>query len=303
MTLEEIRSALVYQFKSDDELIKAILELSQNFTSHRDKIGKYLESERLVSAYAAFYLITNYFKYTQVLKWLPIDFVEQLGACDLVDVGAGPGTYSLAWKSYHKSSQSVFQIEKSSKMREQAKIIWNQFYNDSLFQGPDWKWQSAFPKFLLFGHSANEMGAESVLEYVKKIEPEHILFIEPGTKEFFQDFLHLRKSLVNSGYHILFPCPLPSACPLESSQTDWCHQFIQLNLDSQMQRLCQMTRLDRSRLPVSVLCLSKTYSLHSSQKRLIRVLPETKHSFEWQICDQNQLDHYQIPKENILKTK
>ena len=71
MNLSEIMPHLLYQFKSESDLVKAIEEISLKFTKERSNIGDYLKDPRLVSAYTVFYLLTNIPKLEAVLKWLP----------------------------------------------------------------------------------------------------------------------------------------------------------------------------------------------------------------------------------------
>jgi hypothetical protein len=291
---------LLHEFKSDADLIKAIEEISLKFTKERNKIGDYLKDPRLVSAYTAFYLLTNIPKLEAVLKWLPDEWVDELKKCDFIDLGAGPGTFSLAWKSLISDSVDFYQIEQSVLMKEQGKKIWNGLYSDKLFQGSKWEWNTPKEKFLLFGHSANEMGAEVAAQYIDKINPQHILFIEPGTKDFFPEMLKIRQYLLENGYSTLYPCPNQEACPMKGSE-DWCHQFIQIKQDDEIERISQMARKDRKLLPLTVHAYSRTFKTQNPSERLVRVLPETKFSFEWEVCHENKLEHYQVMKRDLSK--
>src|SRR5690606_20916328 len=131
-------------------------------------------------------------------------------------------------------------------------------YSDKLFQGSKWEWNTPKEKFLLFGHSANEMGAEVASQYIDKINPQHILFIEPGTKDFFPEMLKIRQYLLENGYTTLYPCPNQEACPMQGSD-DWCHQFIQIKQDDEIERISQMARKDRKLLPLTVHAYSRTF--------------------------------------------
>jgi ribosomal protein RSM22 (predicted rRNA methylase) len=277
--------------------LKAIEELSKKFTENRDKISDYLRDPRLVSAYTAFYLTTNAPKFGAVLEWMPQEWKTLLKDCAFVDLGAGPGTFSLAFREWIKCpAKQMIQIETSPLMREQSLKIWKGLYPDeALIQQTGSKIQ-AENKFLLFGHSANEMGAKLAINYIKEIGPEHILFIEPGTKDFFPVMLEIRDYLISAGFNILFPCPQSVACPMAKT-TDWCHQFIQVQQSADVERISQMVKKDRKYLPLTVQAFSRSFS--SSEKeteRLVRVLPETKFSLEWEVCLGDHLEHYQVMK-------
>lgn len=291
---------LIYQFKSESELVKAIEEISLKFTKERDKIGDYLKDPRLVSAYTAFYLLTNIPKLEAVLKWMPEEWISIVKKCDFVDLGAGPGTFSLAWKDLGATGD-FYQIELSALMKEQGKKIWEGFYRENLKQGSRWEWNSQNEKFVLFGHSANEMGAKIAIDYIEKINPDHILFVEPGTKDFFPKMLEIRDYLLKNNWNVLYPCPKALECPMKGSAEDWCHQFIHVKQDAEIERISQMARKDRKLLPLTVHAYSKTFAYQNPSERLVRVLPETKFSFEWEVCHNNNLEHDQVMKRDLTK--
>lgn len=295
MKLAEILPHLLYSFPHESDLLKAIEELSRKFTTDRDKIGDYLKDERLVSAYTAFYLLTNIPKLSAVMKWMPEAWLKDIQECALIDLGSGPGTFSLAWKELFGSSEFL-QVETSPVMRKQARKLWDGLYS------PDEMKQEGNPagnKILLFGHSANEMGAEAAMSYIEKYSPEHILFIEPGTKEFFSKMLNIRKAILASGWHVLYPCPEETECPMKGTD-NWCHQFVHVSHDPEVERLSQMMKLDRKLLPLTVQVYSRK-AYPRVDERLVRVYPETKFSFEWQVCHHNVLEEYQVMKRGMDK--
>lgn len=299
LSLEKILPHLIYSFRSEYELVKAIEEISHNFTKSREKISVYLNDPKLVSAYTAFYFLTNIPKLREVMKWLPSEWMEELKNCDFIDLGAGPGTFSIAWK-LEGASGPFYQIELSELMKEQGRKLWNGLFQDKLYQGNRWEWKTERPKFLLFGHSANEMKLETVIKYIEDINPDHILFIEPGTKEFFPKMLEIRDYLLNHKFHVLYPCPKPLPCPMRNGE-DWCHQFIQVKQSDEVERLSQMARKDRKLLPLTVQAFSRSFSMTNPEERLVRVFPETKFSHEWEVCHNNHLERYQIMKRDLSK--
>ena len=301
MNLDQIMPYLIYEFKSEHDLVRAIDEISEKFTTNRERIGDYLKDPRLVAAYTAFYLLTNIPKLEAVLKWMPEAWIQDLKKCDFIDLGAGPGTFSFAWKALGGEGD-FFQIELSPLMKEQGKKIWEGLYREKLEQGARWQWSSEKPKFLLFGHSANEMSVDVALDYIDKINPDHILFIEPGTKEFFPKMLAIRNYLVTKKYAILFPCPDITECPMQGSD-NWCHQFVQVKQNEEVERLSQMARKDRKLLPLTVQAFSKTYTEAAPRERIVRVFDETKFSHEWQVCRNNVLERYQVMKKDLSKAE
>lgn len=304
MNLSDLLPHLLFTFKSEVELIRSIEEISLKFTKERNKISDYLNDPRLVSAYAAFYTLTNIPKLKNIEHWLPADWLKQIKNASFIDLGAGPGTFSFAWKEL-EGTGDVYQVETSTLMREQAKKIWEGLYKTKLNQGSRWEWNVSGEKILFFGHSANEMGAETAIRYIEQINPEHILFIEPGTKDFFPVMLKIRDYLIAQNFNVLYPCPKPLQCPMKGTDgfgpKDWCHQFIQVKQSDEIERISQMAKLDRKLLPLTVQAFSKTFKSENPTERLVRVLPETKFSFEWEVCHNNDLEKYQIMKRDLSK--
>lgn len=294
MKLAEIIAHLIYTFPHESDLMKAIEEISRKFTTERAKIGDYLKDERLVSAYTAFYLATNIPKLASIMKWMPEEWKESVKGKPLIDLGAGPGTFSLAWRELFGPGEFI-QVENSEAMKKQARKLW-----DGNFPAQEMKHTGLVTDgVILFGHSANEMDAETVIQYIEKYSPTDILFIEPGTPEFFAKMLDIRSELIRSGWHVLYPCPEESECPMRKT-SDWCHQFIHVSHDPEVERLSQIMRLDRKLLPLTVQLFSRT-EYQRPAERLVRVLPETKFSFEWEVCHNNKLEDYQVMKRGMEK--
>lgn len=296
MQLHQLMPFLLHEFKSEHDLLQAIAELSQNFTQKRERLSDYLQDKRLTSAYTAFYLATNIPKLRAAFDWLPPAWLTRLKDSTFIDMGAGPGTFSLAFREWAGPGAKIMQIETSNVMREQAQRLWA-----GLYPGEKLMQTSVGEKVLFFGHSANEMGPEVTLKYIRELNPEHILFVEPGTKDFFPQMLKIRAELIQQHFHVLFPCPKADSCPLQDSASDWCHQFIQVKQSDDVERLSQMARKDRRHLPLIVHAFSKTFQTPSPDSRLVRVFPETKFSYEWEVCELNRIEHYQIMKRGLSK--
>jgi hypothetical protein len=114
--------------------------------------------------------------------------------------------------------------------------------------------------------------------------------------------LEIRQYLLKKEYAVLYPCPNAEGCPMQNT-TDWCHQFIQIKQDPEIERISQMARKDRKLLPLTVHAYSRTFKAQNPAERLVRVLPETKFSFEWEVCHNNNLEHYQIMKRDLSKSE
>lgn len=283
MELAKIKPYLLYDFNSEAELSSSILEMSQNFTKSRDKIGEYIMSERLVSAYTCFYLLTNIPKLLAAFQKIKIE-LEQFNDCEFIDIGAGPGTFSISLLEINPDLE-ISAIETSKAMIKQGQQIIsglypkaNHQYYDSIKKIPT----KNKKRFGIFGHSANEMSTWEVQSYIKDLELDHILFIEPGTKDFFRHSLNIREKLLKN-YTLNYPCICSSLCPMP--EDDWCHQYLKIQHAADVERLTQLVKRDRRKLPIIINFYSKN-ELSNAQgtSRIIRDYGKTKFSFEWQVC-------------------
>lgn len=303
MQLSQIKDFLIYDFKSESELIKTIDTIAKNFTSNRENISDYLSEPKMVAAYTAFYMLTNYPKLDAVLEKID-GFETYLQDRDIIDIGCGPGTFLLGLRRKFIGNQSKFiGIETSPLMRKQALRLADGLglKNVSVFEST--RGISTKRPALIFGHSINEMGPKIAMDYISKLDPEVILIIEPGTKQAFSQLMPLRDQILATGLHMNYPCPSEGNCPM--GPEDWCHQYIYVKQDEEVARISQMAKKNRNLLPLTIHAYTREKAEKSS-KRVIRYLQETKHSYEYQTCEfeaDNTLKRIQVTKREMSKSE
>ncbi len=299
MNVEQIRPYLLYEFKSDSELVKAINELSLKFTTKRESIQDYLCDEKLASAYVCFFLLTNIPKLQAAADKCMIEF-DDYKNWQIIDIGCGPGTFSLALLENNLDLDLVLYDKSEIMLRQSRKI----------FEGLYPKLQPTFtaiekeipkkekPRLGIFGHSANEIPVSEIVHLFDILDLDEILFIEPGTKDFFQKMLKIRTHLLDS-YEQYYPCLGRSNC---SMVDDWCHQYLHVSHATDVERISQLAGKDRRKLPIIIHWYGRDKKQKNPGQRIVRVFPKTKHSLEWQCCDSNQeLMRFEIPTRNIKK--
>lgn len=313
MNISKLTPYLLTHFKTEHQLVQEINNMSLNFTQQRDKIEDYLNDEKMVSAYTLFYLTTNYPKLSKILDEHFSNYINEFSDCEWIDIGCGPGTFTFALVDYFKNKidSTVWGIETSPLMRKQARKIQEGIYpeaNIKIVQSVSDISVKTKKRILLFGHSANEMKVNEVQKYIDRLEANFVLFIEPGTKGYFQNFLQIRKELIKKNYNILYPCLSQKSCPMENTE-DWCHQYLKVSHDQEVERLTQLTHKNRKWLPLSISLfgLNKKIIYDLNTARIIRTFPSTKFSFEWDVClyndDKNRLIHFQVLKRNLSKSE
>ena len=219
----KLKNSLLYSFKNEAELIKSINELTDLFNFKRNDLSQYVDNKRLVSAYVMYFLSTNYKKLERFFRFIPDELKAELLKTELVDWGTGPGTFLLAAKKL--GFENCIGIDQSNLMITQAKRILKELKLDD---GVKFSLtEKSRSRTLLFSHSANEMETKEVQSVIQKVDPEFVLFIEPGTKESFRKIIEIRSDLLGS-YSVLYPCPSNSECPMMNQNNDWCHQVVQV---------------------------------------------------------------------------
>lgn len=314
MNLSKISPYLLASFDSDAQLVKQINKISENFTIDRSNIKDYIEDEKMVAAYTAFYLTTNYPKFSHIMSYIK-EYAQELSDYEWVDIGCGPGTFLFAIKDYFGGAlkENLWGIETSALMRKQALNLIEGLYpygNISVVQSTTQIPVKIKKRIVIFSHSLNEMGNEKALAYIKKLDADKVIFVEPGTKEFFHQYLELRSKLIEQKYNCLYPCPSNNLCPLEGKD-DWCHQYIKVKHDLEIERLTQLSHKNRKWMPLTIGLYSKEDNegakWSGKDGRIIRTYPSTKFSFEWDICSTkdhvNMLQHFQVMKRGLSKNE
>ncbi len=294
LTLTHLRPHLLSPDLSEAQCLRLIKEMNQAFTSKREAINNYVLSPDFVSAYSLLYLTTNFPKLNFLLDQLNHELVKQFESCDFIDYGCGPGTYSLAWlQRFTQFAGNIHCIDQSPLMIEQAKKFiaalhpqYSGAHYTNRYQVMN-KADRQRPLVLFFGHSLNELGRTAALKLIKEIDPDFVLFIEPGTKDFFADALFYRQELLSQAFSINYPCLSQSACPMLSRPDDWCHQVLQLTHPPDVERLCQMASLDRRHLPLIAFCFSKSApSQVVISARYLQMVEENKFCFILAVCQE-----------------
>ncbi len=299
LDLEELREVSLYQFQNDHDLFKEILTLSEIFNHKRNDLNSAYLNEKQISAYLAFFFGTNFPKVKKCLQKIPRELSDEINKQPLVEFGCGPGTFIYGLLDcYPDFKEIIFGVDQSKIMLDQAKLIHSKKYSEFniSFQSSI----AGIPKksTLVFSNSLNEINEFEFKDIVNKIEPSVIIFLEPGTQVSFSKVLETREFLFGNGYNVIFPCASNEPCAIENEPMNWCHQFLKLTHSESIERLCQKVKKDRRNAPVVFHVYSKIFKLAHDQV-VFRCLPETKFSYEIEVCSQNKIIKHRILKKKI----
>ncbi len=296
---------------SENEIVKNLKKISFTFTQGRDKIQNIYESRAMVASYACFYLPTNAQKMNFFLERVSPEVIEEIRSSVVIELGTGPGTYLLALMDIlGPEKMSFFGIDHNPLMLEQAKKL-----QQELFPTADAYWREDVPSLpadkkitLIFGNSLNEMGSSLAFRLIERLNPAHIIFIEPGTKQSFLETSKLRSTLIGRDYNILYPCQSNDPCPIiKNKLDDWCHQVVRTSLDPSTLRLSQLVSLDRTVMPAIIHLYSKELSAENQSALIMRLLKSVKHAFFWEVCTlidgELKLQEIEVPKKLFTKSE
>ncbi len=296
LSIRELFSLTLEELK-EEELLTSIELMTTHFTVKREKIEEYVLSPKQVSSYMLFYMPTNLpkleFLYDELFRQNGLDFFKNLTELEFVDIGCGPGTFSLGHLLYLKKLglevQKICLVDTSHLMLLQAqKVIKHFFPNVSIRTEKNLNFHKNAKALYFFGHSLNEMNMQEIQSLFNEIDQlnqnEMIFWIEPGTSLFFKKAVELRENLINKKWNVLYPCPSLLSCPLRNSENDWCHQIVRCTHEDDVERISQKVKLDRKILPMNAFVFSKRDSENMVKFFPVRFLQETKFSFDFTMC-------------------
>lgn len=208
---------------------------------------------------ATFAAISSVFE--QILKQVP-NFLCR----SLLDLGAGPGTATLAALQYFPSLPQITLIEKSREAIDLGKTL----LDNAKWVCQDLKETTLFPKadLAILSYSLGEIkGFSPILEKLWNSSIDTLVIIEPGTPAGYKTILEAREFFLKQGAFILAPCPHSYACPLK--QGDWCHFTVRLER-TKLHRLLKEGSLGYEDEKFSYLVITKTHVEKEKYARILR---------------------------------
>ncbi len=228
---------------------------SKSIFSDEAKRLAYLAT-RLPATFAAVSFVLE-----QILKQNP-----SFPCSSFLDLGAGPGTATLAALEYFPSLPQITLIEKS----HEAITLGKTLLDHAKWICQDLKETKDFPKadLAILSYSLGEIkGFTPILERLWNSDISAIAIIEPGTPNGYKTILEARSFFLKQGAFILAPCPHALACPLKAG--DWCHFGTRLER-TKLHRLLKEGSLGYEDEKFSYLVITKKKGEHKKYSRILR---------------------------------
>ncbi len=138
----------------------------------------------------------------------------------LLDIGAGPGTASMAAQIAWPSLNSITLIETDKRFADLAKHLSPEAeVVQQPLQNLIRKADVVIAAYVFAELPEREAAATSLKLWAQTSEL--LIIVEPGTPKGFARIRAAREALIKSGAHLVGPCTHTNACPMMG--TDWCH--------------------------------------------------------------------------------
>jgi ribosomal protein RSM22 (predicted rRNA methylase) len=209
------------------DVAAAAAALSQRYREERRDGAFYVASRRDALAYVAVRLPATYAavraSFDAIAEARP-DFVPKT----MLDIGAGPATAVWAAADCWPALADALLVEASPLLRACGEEL------AAEAELPNMTWRIANvgsddiddpPRDLVtLAYVLNELAPnvrQLALERLWRLTADTLVIVEPGTPAGWQRILAARRQLIESGAHVIAPCPHAHECPLQPP--DWCH--------------------------------------------------------------------------------
>ncbi|MBY0280873.1 MAG: small ribosomal subunit Rsm22 family protein [Alphaproteobacteria bacterium] len=214
---------------SSKEIQKAHEDLSACYRSK----GKTqdIHNEAMVAAYVSARMPATHAVINTCLQKIATNFAPT----SLLDLGAGPGTVTLAALDLWPELKTATLVEHQPSMGRFSKGLFDSLNLKTTFEHlqKDVTNFSLSTKYDLvtLGYVLGELNQDQQFNVLKKAfdaTKEFLVITMPGTPHDYKTLMLARDFLIRKGGHIIAPCPHNNKCPLEITE-DWCHFSVRLH--------------------------------------------------------------------------
>ena len=204
------------------ELVKAARRISEGYRGFRSGEAPLLQSDADRAAYLAVRMPATFAAISAALRRLS-ECARDLQPATLLDLGAGPGTASLAALGAFPSLVNVTLVERDVRLGDMARRllpgahVMTADLNSVELPAAD---------LVVCAYALNELTAqqqEDIVHRAMDSAQQAVVVVEPGSVAGFGNVLRARQSVIDSRqFEIAAPCPGHMPCPL-AVKNDWCH--------------------------------------------------------------------------------
>jgi ribosomal protein RSM22 (predicted rRNA methylase) len=224
-------------------LAQAVAQLTARYKAEEFS-SPAISNEAQRAAYLAVRLPATYAVNQRVFSEIQLRAPEEQIA-SILDVGAGPGTATLAAAEIFQHLQRATLIEIDEQWLGLGKNL-AQVSSSGAVRNAQWIRQDLRSGFscdahdlVVISYALGELGQHAVEAVIRKAwscAKQFLVVMEPGTPRGFATVNTVRSLLIAAGAELLAPCPHKYACPM-AAIGDWCHFAQRVERSSQHRQL------------------------------------------------------------------
>tara|TARA_B100001248_G_scaffold262728_1_gene261738 strand:- start:10328 stop:11329 length:1002 start_codon:yes stop_codon:yes gene_type:complete len=242
-SLEWKLNTYALSYEKPKALAEQIKRLS-DFYIHKPREHSPWDEDFCKIAYLAYYHPLNAIRYYALM-----DYISAYSFPKIVELGSGLGAFSAAFSQFAEADFHF--VERAEVARDLHKSLSGERAHWSAELRQDHL--SGALLALTFSHTEN-IAIQRWLPHC-----EHVLVVDPATKEDFGHLSHLRQKLIDSGFEILAPCTHHQTCPMAESKKDWCHFSARYSVPQKLRLMEQYLPWQHHEPAFSFVLASKTY--------------------------------------------
>jgi ribosomal protein RSM22 (predicted rRNA methylase) len=226
----------------------------------------------------------------------------------MLDVGAGPGTASLAAATEIDGLEEFRLLDKNRPFLDVAAVLLKQSPNPALnaatIDMSDLNAPLPFPQadLVIMAYALIELPRADFGDLAARLWAACrgiLLLVEPGTPAGYANILRLRTLLLDQGANIIAPCPGGSDCPLVAP--DWCHFAARLPR-SRLHKQVKRASLAFEDEKFAYLAVSRRASPHN-RSRILAPPHHSKIGVTFKLCTENGLQVEKSPSRDRARFK
>lgn len=189
-----------------------------------------INEEAMIAAYVSARMPATYAAMDMCFQ-----MIKNVFPTSILDLGAGPGTATLAALNLWPKLKIAILVEHHAAMSRFSKGLLNSLNLETRFEHHQKDITSfSSPKeydLVTLGYVLGELNQEQQLAALKKAwdaTKEFLVITMPGTPHDYQTLMFARDFLIQNKGYTIAPCPHRNKCPLQETN-DWCHFSIRLS--------------------------------------------------------------------------
>jgi ribosomal protein RSM22 (predicted rRNA methylase) len=281
------------------DLARAAAELTERYRGERQNNAPLIQTAAHRAAYLAVRMPATFAAINSASQHLR-EAAPEFAPESCVDLGAGPGTATLAAQELFPSLRSYTVVERDPHMMQIARKL----VPDEHCELRNVDISSAdvpASDLVICAYTLNELSSsarERVIERAWRSTRGALVIIEPGSRDGFRHVLRARQFFIDHNDAVIAaPCPGHMPCSLDQVG-DWCHFSARVQRSSLHRRLKDASLAYEDEKFSYVIAVRKQIGVQPAETRIVRRPEKLKGHVKLQLCTCSGLQQRVVAKKN-----